>query len=350
MRSSPASNSVFAIAIALAVGTADAATATHDRELVLAGGSLHLCSSLALRDCGDGADVRGANARGESQYRIDAGGIAALRDMRLAAREGPDGDARIAWLEAAGRATRHAALSRSKLVEALRNTCVESSRARPCMRGQTSPWERLDDATRAAVLSAFEVPQLDASGMRRRERASLAGSRHDAGPAVLRTFVERAAERSPDRRPRIAVVTASAQDSFDPVDVYLDALQQAGADAQWWPIDGALAAALRNGGDCDALPALRREVLQQAGRERVFPDLAQQQLDACRDGAALATLPDRIQGVSSPGETSGGCAGRSSTPKARPCPGSNGCAPRSRAVMSSWGARAPAARCSRTAR
>lgn len=289
---------VLLAALALATAIAlPARAAAHDRELVLAGGSLHLCSSLAPRDCRADAGVTGTGMRGESRYRVDATGIEDARTLPLRVHGSFDGAARTAWLQSVRAAVGDGDAARDALVDALRGACVAGGVGRRCRGGHASPWERMDDASRAALLSAFERPQLDARGARLRERASLDGSRDDAGPSILRAFVERASLRSPGQRPRVAVVTASAGDPFDPVDVYLDALRQAGAEPEWWPLDAAVAAALRAPDGCAALPALRRSVLQQAGRERVFADLAARQQAACTDVAALTALPDRVQGV-----------------------------------------------------
>ncbi len=194
--------------------------------------------------------------------------------------------------------------------------CIDTrGKARTCRGTAQSPWLRLDDDQRSALFAAMELPQFDSmqfnsmqfdSTMRRRERASLDSSRSPYGAEILRAFVAAARERVPSdhasadaiaRKPRIAIVTASSYDPFDPVDFYLDALTQAGAEVEWWPVDAALAAAVFDGHGCEALPALRRERLKLPGRERVYPDLAAQQQRACADPASLATLPDRVQGI-----------------------------------------------------
>jgi cyanophycinase-like exopeptidase len=145
------------------------------------------------------------------------------------------------------------------------------------------------------LLSALELPQLDASGERLREQVSLAASRDAAGADILRAFVAAAAQRSVDR-PRIAVVTASGFDSMDAVDVYIAALREAGGEPFWWPIDQAAEHAIFGGGDCDRLDAERVRVLGIAGRERVYPDHAQSQRTWCASSSA-GHLPPDLHGV-----------------------------------------------------
>lgn len=154
----------------------------------------------------------------------------------------------------------------------------------------------LTDGERNAVLSALQVAQLDEDGNRLRERVDVAVTAEPGGLDVLRAFVETAG-RGGAQRPRIAVVTASALDPFDAVDFYLGTFDALGAEAQWWPLDAALARAIEQGHDCAQLDSLRRSELKLAGRERVYPDLAEQQRAACADPEALARVPDAVDGV-----------------------------------------------------
>lgn len=287
---------------ACCIAAPSSATPPHPRELVLAGGSLRICSSVARRDCADASAFATSDARGATRYRIDDAAIAAASDPALW--RGRD-DMRIALrhvLHALARRPELADTGADALIDALRTTCVDARAPRvvPCEDGQPrhdAPWQRLDDAGRGAVLAALEVP-VAAGQPRLRERVALDAGATPHGAAVLRAFVAAAARRADGARPRIAVVTASAHDPFDPVDFYLDALSQAGADVQWWPVDAAMEAAIDAGpAGCARLPALRVEHLGLPRREAVFPDLARVQLDACNDPAAFARLPDRVHGV-----------------------------------------------------
>ncbi len=270
----------------------------HDRELFLAGGALRTCSSLAARDCLDADSVTGEAYRQPAQVVFDREGIAAALDPRLWVQQ-PEIAARLAKVLAdARRQHGDATLEMSDASQAIATRCVLAARVRRCdSEDRAAPWSQLDDDMRSAVLAALEQPQLDASGGRRREVASLDGGRSPHGAAILRAFVAAARERAEGRAPRIAVVTASAFDPFDPVDFYLDALRDAGAQPRWWPVDAALAAAVFERRDCSVLPELRVSLLRLPGRARVFPDLVAQQADACVANEALARVPDEIEGV-----------------------------------------------------
>ena len=258
-------------------------------ELFLAGGALRTCSDLAPASCR--APPGGDRARAPSRYRVDDGGVSRALDPLLWAgrTQAPD---RIALAAMLSGVRREQPWERRALEDALDRHCPRSD----CSGDDDTPWRRLLADERAAILSALEEPQVD-DGVRRRERAHLADSASQAGVQVLRAFVAAAAVRADGARPRIAVVTASASDPFDPVDFYLDALRELGADAQWWPVDAALNAAVLQGGGCGRLDALRREHLKLSGRDRVYPDLGALQWRACLDPQATAAVPGSVQGV-----------------------------------------------------
>lgn len=273
-----------------------------ERELFLAGGALKVCSSLSPRECDVEADVVGPRFRGTPRYAIDAQTIEVALDPRLwRGKEAAQGAMRALLADAQGRFGPDA-VEEAALRDLFKQRCVGTrDQVEGCRGRARSPWTRLDDDQQMSVLAALELPQFD-DGVRRRERASLDHGRTSDGAGILRAFVAAATERAGGKRPSVAVVTASAFDPFDPVDFYLDALTEAGADVAWWPIDAPLNAAMfdadGNGRrDCDALSGLRLERLGLPARERIYPDLVAQQQRACEDPDALATLPQRVQGV-----------------------------------------------------
>lgn len=177
--------------------------------------------------------------------------------------------------------------------DALSAVCLDPRGVgRRCRRGQESPWRSLDDASRAALLAALELAPTGFAS----ERAYPELSPADAGIDVIRRFVSEAAERS-EGAPRIAVVTASALDPFEPVEFYLSLFAAFGAEAEWWPLDAALARQIESGAGCERLEQARRHHLRLARRDQVYPRLAEQQVAACRNPDALAALPDKVQGV-----------------------------------------------------
>lgn len=276
----------------------------HPRELVLAGGALRLCASLAPKSCTAGAPVHGPEARSAPQYSLALGGTQ-FEDALNAAFDTPQDALRAplaAVLQQLRRRLGRTPQTDAQLEQALARHCMNArGKVGVCRDRTQAPWAKLDDHQRMAMLAALELPQRH-DGERRTEQASLAHSANADGVAVLRAFVDAASARADGGKPRIAVVTASSFDPFDPVDMYLSALREAGAEAEWWPVDAALAAAVfdgaaSDGSACDALPRLRVERMRLPGRERIYPDLVAQQRDACTQPETLRTLPERVQGV-----------------------------------------------------
>lgn len=267
-------------------------TPLAERSLLLAGGSLRVCSDLALRSCTRAPDDT-HKARQPARFAITPLGVETVADPGLW--QGSEDQARrlAEWVQAAGRRTESALLEAGAMEAALDAICVDArGRSSRCRRGQESPWRSLDDASRAALLAALEQPQAGD----RRERAFPELSPPEAGIEVLRGFVTEAARRT-GAAPRIAVVTASALDPFEAVDFYLSVFEALGARAEWWPLDAALARHLESGASCDLLEQSRRSEMRLPNREAIHPRLAARQRHACAAPESLAAVPDEVQGV-----------------------------------------------------
>lgn len=267
-------------------------------ELLLVGGGLRVCGSMATDTCTD-ARFPASARRAPASYRLDREGIAAATDPALWG-EAPAALRELVrrLLDAAQAKFAAKPLSEAALNDWLGTRCVEPDRVdrwRRCRSGESAPWSMLLDDEQFAVLAALELPDLDAGGERRREQVRLQATADPAGPEILREFVAAARLRSGQARPRIAVVTAASIDPFAAVDSYLAAFDAAGADAQWWPLDAATASLGADARDCSALEDARRRALRLPNRARAYPDLAAAQESACRAG--LDTLPAPVQGV-----------------------------------------------------
>ena len=272
-------------------------TVAAERELLLAGGALKLCSSLSLLECTAAANMVGPRLRTTPRYTINAAAISAATDPALWSRREAQREAMRALLDDTHETLGISHVDEDALRDRFEARCVDARGViHRCRSSKKSPWLTLDDDQQASVLAALESPQFDGD-VRMPEHASLEHSRTSHGAEILRAFVTAARERTDGAMPKIAVVTASAFDPFDPVDFYLDALREAGAEVEWWPVDAALAAAVFERRDCAALPALRLEMLKLPARETIYPDLVAQQQRACDNPDTLAALPSRVQGV-----------------------------------------------------
>lgn len=276
------------------------ATQAPSTELFLAGGALRLCSDLAAADCRH-PPPHSAHARTPTRFLFDEAGRERAADPLLWRRAGASTAAEVhALLHAASVHSDGLPLSSDAAAKVLDGLCIEYRNGVPVTfqcRADAAPrpWRQWLDEERNAVLAAMEVPQRQ-GGERRTERAFPQDSRLQGGLEVVRSFVAAARQRAGGETPRIAVVTASAYDPFDPVDFYVSLFTALGAHAEWWPIDAALNAAVAEG-RCEALDGARREHLRLPGRERIYPDLVALQARACADPQGLADLPARVQGV-----------------------------------------------------
>jgi cyanophycinase len=141
----------------------------------------------------------------------------------------------------------------------------------------------------------------DARGQRLREVVDFDASRSTAAKQIYRRFVAMARAAHFKRtghlieRPRIGVLTSSAEDPFDPVDFYLDAFAQAGGQSVWLPLDPAVRA--NYGTNCSGLAATREKLTGAADRSTIYPDLAQIQQRFCQDRTQLAQILAELDGL-----------------------------------------------------
>lgn len=268
--------------VALALSTHTVCARGQNAELVLAGGSLALCSSYSPGQCRPDAIPPG---RSGTRYALSAENIARAASLPAsAADEQTPGIAEA--LQRLAKELGDGELDARRIEDALDRDCQQ----------QRCRWSRLDDNQRLGVLTALQQTQLDARGERLRERVSLQASAQGGGVRVIEQFVAAARERAGGVVPRIAFVTASGFDPFDAVDYYTSLFTDAGASPIWWPLDAALAPTLATKADCAGLAETQRQALDLPDRSAVFPDLVAEQQAWCRSAHALG-LPPGIHGV-----------------------------------------------------
>ncbi len=253
--------------------------------LILMGGSYRTCSSLDTDDClPDQREFKGA--REAPLYRVDRLRFPEVLDAAYWQRRpgSPTLQTVESLLNRAEACAGGSLISASALV-----ACLESADA--------SGWRQLLTQEQDLIVSAFELPQL-LQGQRKLEGVRLDGANRLYDAAMFRQLVAEAAKRSPGRKPRVAFTTSASANGFDAVDFYRGLLTQAGAEPVWWPVDAALAKVrFEAPGDCTALPRLRLEKFSILGRERVFPDLAAEQQQACLDQNRLDAVPTQVQAL-----------------------------------------------------
>jgi cyanophycinase len=274
---------------------ADSAAEHSTSTLILAGGALPICSDLAPRACRE-APPNIAISRTPPRYRTTAEGLEILRfsGLQPPPRQQLAADLREV-LGSAAQPPKNTSIELAEIEERLFTHCTSDASPRACASGERSAWQQLTDAERTQVLSALEVAQVDAHGNRAQEVAHPTLSREPHGADVLKAVVDAAAARSSGGSPRVLIVTASALDPMEAVDFYRSAFTALGAQAEWLPLDAALARAIE-ADDC-ALVARRAEVLGLHAREQVYPDLHALQQQTCEQPETLEARIASAQAV-----------------------------------------------------
>lgn len=284
-------------------GAVGSTTEHSERTLILAGGALPVCSELAPRACISAPEPR-HDSRTAPLYRTDPEAFSEQHFVTsLAAVRDQLSQPLAQMLNHAAEQAGGLPVKADVLEEILFTYCADAEAGKVCPHAQRSPWLRLTDAERIGLLSTLELPQIDAAGERRRERAYPAQSREAHGSAVLASVVEAASARSagdaprvpPRVPPRVLIVTASALDPMEAVDFYRSAFTELGARAEWLPLDAALSRAIESD-DCDLI-GHRRSVLGLHRRELVYPDLHAEQQQACAQPASLSARIAAAQAV-----------------------------------------------------
>jgi cyanophycinase len=117
---------------------------------------------------------------------------------------------------------------------------------------------------------------------------------NQASKTIYQTFIDaarsKAAANRGATRPRIGLVTASAENPFNDRDIYYYALKSAGADVFWLPLDGGMRTAIDTQ-LCEFAPifyadyATRGSSREYFHMDKIYPDLSTQQIQFCKNAA-----------------------------------------------------------------
>lgn len=264
------------VVTALAI-PAQAAPALDSYRLMLAGGGIRTCSSMAPKNCTGGHQFASGRTSvfislteqqlaliGANNWQSDEQRQLALKQLRqLAARLGAGPHPLAALTDG--------------------------------LREQGRQWlNSLDDRAWLGLVDLLETLPESKAGAH--EQVALAASNSADAIALYQTFVAMAAKRAGGQKPRILVITASARDPFEAADFYQQVFAQAGADSHWLPLDGVLHAAWRSG-RCDELAAVRAERVGSYRREAIYGERVGYQRQLCRDPELLKSFFAGAHGV-----------------------------------------------------
>ncbi|GGX38158.1 cyanophycinase [Saccharospirillum salsuginis] len=147
-------------------------------------------------------------------------------------------------------------------------------------------WDALETSLQYQILRELVNPLTDYE--RPLERIALEESTSQDAIDVIKAVVEKAKGDS-DEAPTILVMTSSSNDSYDAVDFYTDIFNQAGANAQWLPVDRAFQDAQASG-RCDLLPIYHGLYANHPHLDALYPDHAQAHQNACENPASVLSM------------------------------------------------------------
>ncbi len=273
----------FVLLAAFACACASAHAATPGKQLWLIGGGEPLCSSIEPQFCvaAKAAEAEAWFQQREAlrsrEFRYSAAALAQLAGLK-------------GWV--GGAARQQAVLAGLRKVGASLGT----------RRLSEKPWHAALEAAGLTeeegwlIDDAFEVRALRRDGGSRKALVYLDGSEPYV-QEIFRAFVASAAERAHARghsgRPRIVYLTASSTDPFNDVDYYGSLLEQAGAQAQWLPLEPAFVQAR----SCAGIDALRWPLNGVLDRSAIHPEAARRQQELCRNPKQMMQLVEQADGL-----------------------------------------------------
>lgn len=150
---------------------------------------------------------------------------------------------------------------------------------------------RLTEDEYQRVLDGLEMPTLEGLD----EVASIEQTEGQSG-RLLQRFVTEAGEMGATESPTVYVVTAAQRDPLGGYVSQVAALQAAGAEVKWLPIDATVVQAQANG-TCESLDSLRRSTTGAYDRARVHPELHAAQQLFCETPDAWQAMLDEADGI-----------------------------------------------------
>ncbi|PTB90263.1 cyanophycinase [Pseudidiomarina aestuarii] len=257
-----------------------------DYQLLLAGGALSVCSSMAANNCDEGGWIDNEVMRVDRYINLSDKYTKPLLDDDY-------------W-PIHRRETRDEVRDGLQIIRERINEDIMPERVfvREFTRRATQYlYENLSDSEWNLILDHLEMPV--AAGMF--EQVNVAESLNKEAVGVFEEFVAQAAKvrgtvPGGDDKPRIAVITASARDPYDAVDFYVNLFAELGAEAQWLPIDAAVYEAQRSG-KCDAINEIREEEFGAWDRSRVHAEKYQQQVEFCKRAGAGIEMIENVDAV-----------------------------------------------------
>ncbi len=262
-------------------------------QLFLVGGGLKTCSSMSKKNCNTKtlASLKQLeNVKHHGLYKIDDKSIN-LIDKKWPANFDNKTKSNIISL-----------LNRISISD--KDTELTLKQLKAALRKKDTKYiiRKLSDPEYYVLLDLLEQPILNKkTGERLKEHVELDQSTNQFSTEIYKAFVANAKAISGKDKPNIIVLTASARDIFEAADFYQTAFTQAGANAKWLPLDATLNTLMQRSGKrkevCQQLSQVRLEMQGSVNREYVYPDLTEQQMQACLTPSKVISTIESADGV-----------------------------------------------------
>ena len=262
-------------------------------QLFLVGGGLKSCTSMSIKNCsGVAADTieQLENVKRSNLYQVNNVSIERVNSL---------------W-------PKHLDENKKRKIIKLLNKAKSDSSSilltLKAMKGQLKSHDvnrlinKLSDPEYYTLLDLLEQPTVNTeTGRRLKEHVDLNNSSNVFSTHIYKSFVQSAKNISGKDTPNVVVFTASSRDIFEAADFYQAAFSQAGANSQWLPLDATLNALMQEKGErkevCKSLTHERMMTQGSVNREYVYPDLADQQMQACLAPESILEAVDNADGV-----------------------------------------------------
>lgn len=270
----------------------------EDYQLMLLGGDLHYCRSMALRFCNSaGENVLGRQQNRRRQfYKLTPRQVEAAMaaNMWHADRQAMRHDLNLV-LQELSRQVASQPLSRRELLTAWKGVSVKQNNR--ILSGH-SLFLQLHKHEYQMILDFLELPMLDQFEDRIVEQAALKHTREPVTEKLLRTFINLASkDPNSEKQPLILVLTAGERDPFANVDTLEEVIASIGAQVHWLPLDGALQSLWADRKPCGQLESYRNRLGNNYDRQRIYPDLVARQQALCNNPAQVGEWLSKADGL-----------------------------------------------------
>lgn len=256
--------------------------ARPDYSLILIGGGVKSCSSMALQGCVPDTKAP-AGSLTEQQYQFPAGIDRKLATLAFPAVQQAQANALLRLL-----AARHGAkvLSERDLKSAIRSAELEVD-------GQWTTgrdiWQQFSEGQKDAIYDLLQLATIK-EGRHVPEVAMPLQLNNNHSLGIYQEIVNQAKKAGNKAKPRIVIFTASSRDPFAAVSYYKSLFNTLGAETSWLPINLAFQKAQVDGASlCKNFASILQQAQGTNRREEMYPDLFEYQQNFCREGHIFAT-------------------------------------------------------------